>query len=309
MKKNYTVSVVIPTHNRAHLLERAINSVLNQTYEVFEIIVVSDGSQDNTDAVMAIIQEKDKKVKYYSYSPARGANHARNVGIDNARGEIVGFLDDDDEWVSDKIEKQINIIKSDENIGMVCGGLKFVYVDQNNRMSQYIPNPPEDCSKLILIQNIVGGTPSVIVNKGVLVAAGMFDENLKALQDYDLWIRIAKLTHVGVLKEPCVICYDQMSLKKISNNTENYIKSIEIIKNKYSEDYKQLTVPEIKLRDYNFNVLIAKKLIRNGTPQLGRKYLAKAFQKVKTTEIPKLWLASWFSITFIVRIKTLLSKM
>jgi glycosyltransferase involved in cell wall biosynthesis len=97
--KNVKVSVIIPTHNRAKLLERAIKSVLEQTYANFEIIVVSDGSTDETDLIMQKYKNQDARIKYISYYPAKGANHARNIGIKAAEGEYIAFLDDDDEKI------------------------------------------------------------------------------------------------------------------------------------------------------------------------------------------------------------------
>ena len=116
---NELVSVVIPTHNRADLLPRAIDSVLNQTYSNFEIIVVSDGSTDNTEEVVKSYSDKDSRIRFIGYSPARGGNIARNTGIEAAKGEYVAFLDDDDEWMPEKLKKQIKVMESNPDIGLV----------------------------------------------------------------------------------------------------------------------------------------------------------------------------------------------
>ena len=96
--KNPTVSVIIPTYNRAHLVGRAIKSVLNQTYRDFEIIVVDDGSTDNTKDIIKEFQKKDKRIKYIPYEKNKGGSAARNTGIKAAKGEYIAFLDSDDEW-------------------------------------------------------------------------------------------------------------------------------------------------------------------------------------------------------------------
>jgi len=104
--KNPTVSVIIPTYNRAHLVGRSIQSVINQTYQDFEIIVVDDGSTDNTEDIIKEFQKKDKRIKHIKHNKNKGGSAARNTGIRAARGEYIAFLDSDDEWMPTKLEKQ-----------------------------------------------------------------------------------------------------------------------------------------------------------------------------------------------------------
>lgn len=99
-----TVSVVIPTYNRAHLVGRAIQSVLNQTYQDFEIIVVDDGSTDNTEEVVKSFN--DPRIRYIRHDQNRGGSAARNTGIKMARGEYIAFQDSDDEWLPEKLESR-----------------------------------------------------------------------------------------------------------------------------------------------------------------------------------------------------------
>ncbi|MGC8603005.1 MAG: glycosyltransferase family 2 protein, partial [Desulfomonilaceae bacterium] len=114
------VSVIIPTYNRAHLIERAVNSVLEQTYDKLEIIVVDDGSTDNTGNVLSQLQDGDSRVRYIRHETNKGSQSARNTGIRNARGDYVAFLDSDDEWLPYKLEKQIPLFQNTErNIGVV----------------------------------------------------------------------------------------------------------------------------------------------------------------------------------------------
>src|SRR5699024_2462081 len=124
-------SVVIQTHNRSRMLEKAVNSVLNQTYKDLEIIIVSNESTDDTDLVINKLKERDHRIYSISYLPARGANYARNKGIENTTGELVAFLDDDDEWYEEKIEKQVKIFSSNESIGLVYTGKEIIYVKEN----------------------------------------------------------------------------------------------------------------------------------------------------------------------------------
>ncbi len=106
---NPTVSVIIPTYNRANLVSRAIKSVLNQTYQDFEIIVVDDCSEDNTEEIVKSFN--DSRIRYIKHKKNKGGSAARNTGIKRARGKYIAFLDDDDEWLPSKLEKQIMLFE------------------------------------------------------------------------------------------------------------------------------------------------------------------------------------------------------
>src|SRR5438132_12765470 len=105
-----TVSVIIATHNRARLLRRAIHSVLAQTFEDWELLVVDDGSTDNTETIAVSLQ--DLRICYLRHEVNRGLSAARNTGIRISRGEYVAFLDDDDEWLPKKLERELEVFRS-----------------------------------------------------------------------------------------------------------------------------------------------------------------------------------------------------
>ncbi len=111
------VSIIIPTYNRANLVIRAIESALNQTYRNIELIVIDDGSKDQTPQIIS--QIKDPRIRYIRYEENRGASHARNVGLSLAKGEFISFLDSDDEFLPQKIEKQLEAFEKSENVGAV----------------------------------------------------------------------------------------------------------------------------------------------------------------------------------------------
>src|SRR2546429_9117536 len=115
------VSVIIPTYNRAEFLCSAITSVLNQTFHNFEIIVVDDASQDHTREVMNSLG--DKRIRYIRHEKNKGVAATRNTGLVNAKGTYIAFLDDDDEWLPEKLQKQFNLLESCQNIvGVVYTG-------------------------------------------------------------------------------------------------------------------------------------------------------------------------------------------
>ena len=120
-----TVSVIIPTHNRSQLLKRAIGSVLNQTYSKLECIVVDDASTDETTEVVASFN--DDRIRCFRHKINRHASAARNTGIRHSKGELIAFLDDDDEWMDGKLEQQVNLLqKSPQNIGLVYCWMSYM---------------------------------------------------------------------------------------------------------------------------------------------------------------------------------------
>lgn len=186
------VSVIIPTFNRSKLVAQAIRSVLAQTYEDFEVIVVDDGSTDDTRDVVAAFQ--DPRVVYlWQENQQRCA--ARNNGIAHARGSYVAFLDSDDVWFPNKLERQMQAFERHPDVGLVFSGM--VRISGENTF----PNPVEflqpDVEKVanihedLLTMNRVPMVTS-IVRKGLLDQAGEFDRSLPHAEDWDMWIRISE---------------------------------------------------------------------------------------------------------------------
>lgn len=271
------ISVVIPTHNRSTLLSRALESVLNQTFKDVEIIIVSDGSTDNTDEIVGDYQKKHGNIKFIEINPGKGANNARNKGIEASKGDYIAFLDDDDEWEPEKLEYQMNVFNSDDSVGLVYTGIKVIYVKEDityYSMSGY----KGDLSKEILLKNVIGATPSVMVRKAVLEKSGYFDYDMPAKQDYDLWIRICQISKVGFVDKPLVNYYNYSGEKQISLSTEKHEKAIEIIDSKYQDLFNRLSDSEVKTQRSNYNISIANIALRNNNKRLGLKYSFKAFK-------------------------------
>ncbi len=271
-----SVSVVIPTHNRADLLPRAVRSALSQTYPVKEVIVVSDGSEDDTDKVMEELCAEDPRVQYVSYHPNKGGNYARNMGIKKSQGDVVAFLDDDDEWHEDKIYRQLSLMSSDENIGIVCTAINNIHVSENVS-NVFIPPAPYDCEKEILLKNCIGSTTTAMVRRKVFEQVGMFDEKLPALQDYDMWVRICQKYKVGVVDVPCVDYYNYENSSQISGNTKKYIEAERAITTKYDKLIENLSRSEKAKRKSYFDILISKKGMRNGEASIAIKYGVRSF--------------------------------
>lgn len=296
------VSVVIPTHNRSKLVKRAINSVLRQTYQNFEIIVVSDGSTDDTENVLKEMSEKDSRVKFISYKDAKGGNYARNIGIKEATGDFVAFLDDDDEWMPDKLELQLKEFLNNETIGLVYTGVEVVYDDKGIKYYT-MPRKTGDLSKDILISNCIGITSTVMIKRGLFSEIGLFDENLRARQDYDLWIRACQITQVGAVFKPLIKYHNFTSVKQISDDVKKYEVAIRYIRKKYEKYYNDLDhMSLIKHEQANYMILALKSL-RIGETKIARKYLWEHFKIKPSPRTLILYLLSYFDYDLLLRLR------
>lgn len=268
------ISVIIPTHNRVGLLKRAINSVLAQTYKDIEIIIISDGSTDGTSTFVNNLQKTDARIKYHEYFPSKGGNYARNKGILESKGDYIAFLDDDDEWLSEKLEKQLSIFDNNHKIGITYTGVRIIYVNEKIEYS-FIGNKRGDLSKEILLDNCIGTTSTVMIRREVLEKTGLFDLNLYALQDFDLWIRVCQYCLVDVVKEELVKYYNYTGSKQVSGATEKYINAFKFINEKYKDLHTSLSQVELKKKKINEYMLLANKAMRNGDNKLSRKYITE----------------------------------
>jgi glycosyltransferase involved in cell wall biosynthesis len=186
------VSVIIPTYNRAAYLDAAVQSVMRQTFQDFEVLVVDDCSSDCTPTVVESF--RDARIRYIRHPTQRGGAAARNTGIARSSGEYVAFLDDDDEWYPEKLARQMEVLASSPPwIGGVYTGYFLVERSSGATCGQIIPQKRGKLYPSILARNYIGGTSSVVLRRACLDRAGAFDERLPSFQDYDLWIRVARL--------------------------------------------------------------------------------------------------------------------
>ena len=269
MIKNPTVSVIIPTYNRAHLIGIAIKSVLNQTYQDFEIIVVDDGSTDNTGEIIRSF--KDKRVKYIKkYKENKGSSVARNIGIKVARGKYIAFLDSDDEWLPEKLDKQIKVLQSESpEVGVVYSNL--CYIDENGKsMNKSLSRKKEGyIYEDLLGRNYVGTPSTLLIKKVCFNQVGLFDDLLNAQEDWDMWIRIAKYYRFALIKIPLVKY--RLHSNQISRNLELKIITANRILVKYKDELEKRRGVHSKHYFY-----IGLRFCRIGKTKEGRRYLIKA---------------------------------
>ncbi len=239
------VSIIIPTYNRRHLIQRALESIFAQSYQNFEIIVVDDNSIDNTRQLISDIN--DLRIKYIYLDKRKGAAFARNVGIKESQGRYIGFADSDDEWNHSKLQKQVDyLINSPQDTGMVYSYVRKV---ENGSKSLLPEKHLQSTKSLYIHEKLLSGnfiTIHSLVRRECLDKIGLFDENLPRLQDWDLWLRISKYYRIGFIDETLATVY--MSSDAISRDDDMFIAALEIILGKYIDDYRKY--PHILAKKY-----------------------------------------------------------
>lgn len=264
------VSVIIPTYNRAHLISRAIQSVLNQTYRDFELIIVDDGSMDNTENVVKSFN--DMRIKYIQCKENRGASAARNTGIRASKGEYIAFQDSDDEWFPNKLEKQIEAFaNAPSEVGIVYSGFYRIEADKKIYLpGDRLPQKEGNIHKELLKGNFVG-TPTVLAKKECFENTKYFDEELPALEDWELWIEFSKYYSFKYVDNPLLCAYTTPN--SVNLNQSNMLKAHETILLKHLDDFNN---DRKTLSDHYFDVGTG--LCSNGDFKNGRNYLIKSLK-------------------------------
>lgn len=201
---NPRVSVILPTHDRARTLPRAIQSVLTQGFRDLELIVVDDGSSDGTADLVAAIA--DRRVVYLRRDPCGGAAAARNVGLAAARGELIAFQDSDDEWIADKLQNQVDRLDAlPSQFALTQGAVQF-----EGPPAQYLFSnlPAGKEREAILACNNTTFMQAWLARKAALVAVGGFDERLHQWEDWELLIRICQRYRVDFDPRVMAIIHD-----------------------------------------------------------------------------------------------------
>lgn len=205
------VSIVIPTFNRAPVLEAAIDSALAQTYRNFEIVVVDDGSTDDT--LQRLDRRRSSKLRVLTTARNGGPARARNLGIRHCEGEYVAFLDSDDRWMPWKLEAQVQCFRSGApRLGAVYSGRRVTLDDGS--LLEIRPRLRGAVFDELVRRNPVP-LPTLLVKRAVLDHVGVFDPDLPACEDWDLVIRIARHYDLDFVAEPAV-AYDGTGADRMS---------------------------------------------------------------------------------------------
>lgn len=194
------VSVVIPTFNRRDLLGEAVESALQQTYPEVEVVVVDDGSTDGTPAFLESMKDRIRGLRL----PRSGVSAARNAGIAASTGDFVAFLDSDDLWDPDKIERQMELFRRHPETGMVGGGCRYIGPGGQRLSGEENGPPVVGLAELQISTALPGSASNVLVRRSVLEDVGGFDPTLFRAEDRELWIRIAQRYPIRCVTRPTV---------------------------------------------------------------------------------------------------------
>ena len=265
------VSIVVPTYNRASLLPRCIQSVLEQTYCDFELIIVDDGSTDNTASIVS--QFNDPRILYLQQKENMGAQRARNIGIKAAQSELIAFQESDDEWFPENLEKKVDLMRrAPQNIGVIYS--QFYKIHKGGEKVLW---PPKNIRKLSgnLLEELSRGNfitdQAAVVRKTVFSDVGLFDESLPGMQEWDMWLRVAQKYDFLFIKEPLLITY--YTDNSITSHSEWRLRGREIIFNKHSKIFRRY--PRI-LAMHAYTIGNARAL--RGNIKMARTYLGIAFR-------------------------------
>lgn len=302
---NKKVSIIIPTYNRPKLLKKAIDSVLLQTYQNFEIIIIDDCSKENIKVL--IDNYRSKKIKYFRNETSLYAAGSRNKGIKKADGDFIAFLDDDDIWLPNKIEDQIKLFEKNKNLGLVYSGIKLNFDD--NISYSTLPTKSGKIYKDMLIKNHIGGTISVMVKKEAL-QNNLFDTEFPAREEYDLWIRISKKWEVDYVNDVKAIAFYRNNIKRISTDLKNYEIAITKLNKKYKNEINNvLNNKEKKIREALQYHFLGSQAIKTNNKNLSLKYFMKSFKKNPTIKSLFILVTSLFGYKALIKARKIYGKL
>mgnify|MGYP000282960139 FL=1 len=263
------ISVIIPTYNRCDLLKRAINSVIKQTITPKEIIIVDNGSTDQT---YQMVSSLFPEINYF-IEKKRGVSAARNKGILESKSKWIAFLDSDDAWKPTKLEKQMefSIFNQDK--------YRIIHTDEtwyrNKKFLNQLKKHKKSGGNIFKnsLQLCCISPSSVVLKKQIFEEYGLFDENLEVCEDYDMWIRITSKEEVGFLDSPLVSKYgghsDQLS-KKFWGMDRFRIKSLEKnLKNEYFSKSQKINVLDTLIEKLT---IVSGGALKRGNKEIFKKY-------------------------------------
>ncbi|MEJ2683892.1 MAG: glycosyltransferase family 2 protein [Candidatus Sulfobium sp.] len=215
-----SVSVIIPTHNYSNFLHESVESVLAQTFSDFELIIVDDGSTDDTvDVVKRFL--RDRRVRYI-YQDNKGPSAARNAGIKAAAGEFIALLDADDVWLPTKLERQIQLSKDEPDAALIYCMVE--HIDEHGKSLPCITWPRKDYATykdLMYIPWVEGSCSSALIRKSIFDEVGLFDESMTGVEDTNMWIRILRHHKSACVKDILV------KIRKHLNSRQTDVKMME----------------------------------------------------------------------------------
>jgi glycosyltransferase involved in cell wall biosynthesis len=265
------VSVIIPTYNRLELLSNAISSVIRQTFEDFEIIIVDDASTSDIQSVVS--RFSDPRIHLLNHFENGGEAVARNTGLAAAKADLIAFLDDDDEWMPEKLARQVELLESSppEIAATYTAFLWFNWPERELVGSRTPPSTNGNFGKTLLKRNIVGTPSTVMIRKKCLEKVGVFDSSIAYGVDHDLWMRIGVNYKFQYIPEYLVKCH--VHENRLTNNLDILIQGQRDMLKKY---------PAVKSEYKSYHsrrcLSIGEKLCLNNDLKRGRRMLVSSLQ-------------------------------
>lgn len=268
------ISVIIPVYNGARTIRETIDSVLSQSFSDFELLIINDGSTDNTLDVVA--RFSDPRIHVFSY-PNAGSNPSRNRGIDFAKGDYLSFIDADDLWTPDKLEAQLQALRDNP-----LAGVAYSWTDCLDEKGQFLRQGPHarvsgDVLANLLLTDWIGSGSNVLIRKQTCIEAGKFDESLPNAQDWDMWLRLAARCQFACV--PRVQVLYRVSAHSLSTNVERMeAASLRVIERAFAHAPAELQYLK--------------------SPSLGNRYKFLTFRSLQGAPSPyKAWLATRYLLT------------
>lgn len=282
--ENTLVSIIIPTFNRATYIGNAIDSIIAQTYVNWECMVIDDGSTDKTFELVSNYCIEDKRIRYLlrPESFPKGANGSRNYGLSESQGDYIAFCDDDDYWLHDKLEKQIPILETHPEVGLVTGNIEFVNADgvRTGRIIKQAGNHGYVFEALLFKNRLSMITP--MLRREVFDKVGLFNTDFTIEEDWEFWRRVAYYYPFYALSDvlACVRKHDSNTTLIVTDAPiEQYVRYRDLTKallkwgeGRFTKTDRQL-IARVEVKRY-------RQLLRNHCPGVENKlrFVFKVFQ-------------------------------
>ncbi|MBL4288155.1 glycosyltransferase [Vibrio fluvialis] len=244
MLKNPLISVYMPTHNRVEFLKLAVSSVIKQTYDNWELIIVNDASSDGTEAYLKEITKDEPRIRYFSNKESKGACYSRNLAIANSNGMYITGLDDDDLFTQDRLHKLL--LAYEESFSFVCSDWMVIPKSNLYDLKKWFVYKREGIIdfKMAFDKNHFGN--QVFTEKYKVEEVGGFDESLISWQDYDLWVRlIKKFGPAKKIKEKTQFIFNAPSIDRITTSSKR-VYGIEQFLNNHNNDMTKQQINRVE---------------------------------------------------------------
>ena len=281
-------SIIVPSFNKAEYTMKTVRSLLAQTYKNYEIIVVDDGSSDDTLQLLSIF---DRKISLIEANHG-GASSARNLGILHSEGEYIAFVDCDDEWYPHMLSKSIEFLENDPDLGFVFSNVDYIDCEGRIIGRHKVKKYSGNIYHKLILENFICNS-SVVVRRSCLERVGYFDESIFVPADWDLWLRLARVYKAGYLKETLVKYRTHQSYILV-NVDQTHRESMEVLKRHLKAN--NLNGSQLERRCYQKRLLSnAKQLFRTHRNSEARVQALKAWLIRKTNLLPLIYVGFFIS--------------